>query len=216
MIMDERCVFTHLTVYTDGAFRVRRPNPYCWSEALAACIGSRGNRHTTMSIKHGCMCSNFTACLQMPFLQRHYEEWCPNCLHTTRLASRAHAEDDANRLHFMCFALMHCCSPPTPSSSMSASIDTPNSCNLCVQQSRWWYPDVAFDEPFGEIKRRRPPGRHRFSLMLRYMTVISKDLTGMLRTDCSGETTLALHVPSSSRARNRKHSGHNCWMLPVD
>ena len=28
--------------------------------------------------------------------------------------------------------------------------------------------------------------------------VVSIDLVGMLRTDCSGETTLALHVPSSS------------------
>ncbi len=29
-------------------------------------------------------------------------------------------------------------------------------------------------------------------------TVASIDLIGMLRTDCSGETRLALHVPSSS------------------
>ena len=33
---------------------------------------------------------------------------------------------------------------------------------------------------------------------VQYNDVVSVDHKGMLRTDCSGETRLALHVPSSS------------------
>ena len=55
---------------------------------------------------------------------------------------------------------------------------------------------------FGQVKGRRPPGGPRSSfndVALRDVkTVASIDPLGMLRTDCSGETRLALHVPSSS------------------
>ena len=44
--------------------------------------------------------------------------------------------------------------------------------------------------------------------MLRIMTVktvVSADLIGTLRTNCFGQTRLALHVPSSSQGRKGKH-----------
>ena len=54
---------------------------------------------------------------------------------------------------------------------------------------------------FGEVKGLRPPGLPRsFSLMLHYLIVKIVKLvapTGMHKPDCSGETRLVLHVPSS-------------------
>ncbi len=45
-------------------------------------------------------------------------------------------------------------------------------------------------------------------MTLRHMTVASMDLIEMLTTDCSGETRLALHVPSSSCAGKLDHHYH--------
>ncbi len=55
---------------------------------------------------------------------------------------------------------------------------------------------------FDEVKGLRAPDRLGLvSMMVLYMTVkniVSIDMMRTLRTDCSGETRLALQVPSSS------------------
>ena len=53
---------------------VHAPYPMLLAEALPAHIDSHDDRQMMMPIKYSCLCSNYMANLQMPFMQRRDEE----------------------------------------------------------------------------------------------------------------------------------------------
>ena len=70
----------------------------------------------------------------------------------------------------------------------------------------------------GQVKGDCPPTAHQVALrplLVMFHSITVKPIAsihriGMLSTDCCGETILALHVPSSSRAGKRDHQCGSC------
>ena len=103
-------VWSQLWQHTPITPELHVPIPYCWSDALPAHIDSHDNRQIMMSVKHGCMCSIFTASLQMPEWHEHWTRFLFLFLFGTQpdLHHKAHTEHDAKPPTL----LMRCCALP--------------------------------------------------------------------------------------------------------